>query len=232
MLTSNGHNGLSNPQTIPLKYQEAVQIRVRTDVANAVLLKQVLDQFWPTPQIDLVEFSKQISNGKADITIVDFTTGDDLTETFRRAAGTRIIAIVSNDSDRVLLQAVSVGIWATVLVDALPNLVKIIEKVQSGKSPILESLASRPTVVRQLLARIKGLSSCSYSGTSNPLTNREANILRRVSDGSNSATIADKLSLSEQTVKNYIGGILRKIGANNRPEAVAKAIRNGWLGES
>ena len=62
-----------------------------------------------------------------------------------------------------------------------------------------------------------------------PITNRETQILNYIADGTTNKQIAYILKISEQTIKNHVSAILRKLHANDRAHAVALAIRNGWL---
>ncbi|KAB2381566.1 response regulator transcription factor [Actinomadura montaniterrae] len=63
----------------------------------------------------------------------------------------------------------------------------------------------------------------------NPLTERELEVLAAADHGATAADIAELLSLSENTVRNYLSGIIQKTGARNRIEAIQKARRNGWF---
>jgi DNA-binding CsgD family transcriptional regulator len=62
-----------------------------------------------------------------------------------------------------------------------------------------------------------------------PLTERELEILRKVSDGMTNAAIGEALGISPQTVKNHVTSILRKLAVNDRTQAVVTAFRRGWL---
>jgi len=59
------------------------------------------------------------------------------------------------------------------------------------------------------------------------LTERERDVLALLADGFTTAQVADRLSVSEHTVRSRIKAILSKLGARNREHAVAKAIRQG-----
>jgi two-component system, NarL family, response regulator DesR len=63
----------------------------------------------------------------------------------------------------------------------------------------------------------------------NPLSDRERAVLRLAEDGSTSATIATRLSLSDGTVRNYLSEAIGKVGAANRTEAARLARERGWL---
>jgi DNA-binding NarL/FixJ family response regulator len=62
-----------------------------------------------------------------------------------------------------------------------------------------------------------------------PLTHRETEILNYVAEGNSNKHIARILRISEQTIKNHVSAILRKLNANDRAHAVVLAIRHGWL---
>ena len=62
-----------------------------------------------------------------------------------------------------------------------------------------------------------------------PLTHREREILTYVADGNTNKQIANILTISEQTIKNHVSAILRKLNANDRAHAVVLAIRQGLI---
>jgi DNA-binding NarL/FixJ family response regulator len=62
-----------------------------------------------------------------------------------------------------------------------------------------------------------------------PLTERQRVILRLVADGLSNREIADRVHLSELTVKSYIEDLLKQLGARNRVHAAILATRRGWL---
>lgn len=62
-----------------------------------------------------------------------------------------------------------------------------------------------------------------------PLTDRERQVLRLAGEGSSSADIAEQLSLSQGTVRNYLSEIISKLGVSNRIEAYRLARQQGWL---
>ena len=62
-----------------------------------------------------------------------------------------------------------------------------------------------------------------------PLTERERQILRAAEEGLVSADIAERLNLSEGTVRNYLSEAISKLGVTNRTEAARLARQRGWL---
>jgi two-component system response regulator DegU len=66
-------------------------------------------------------------------------------------------------------------------------------------------------------------------GIAAPLTKWETQILNYVAEGKTIKEIAHILTISEQTIKNHVSAILRKLNANDRAHAVALALRGGWI---
>jgi two-component system response regulator DesR len=68
-----------------------------------------------------------------------------------------------------------------------------------------------------------------WNAESDPLTDRERQILRRAGEGESTAEIAKSLRLSDGTVRNYLSEAIAKLGASNRVEASRLARTKGWL---
>jgi DNA-binding NarL/FixJ family response regulator len=62
-----------------------------------------------------------------------------------------------------------------------------------------------------------------------PLSPREIEILEQISRGNSNKQIARILAISDQTVKNHITSILKKLAVNDRTEAVVYSLRQGWI---
>jgi two-component system response regulator DesR len=73
------------------------------------------------------------------------------------------------------------------------------------------------------------LATAALSEGNNPLTERERDVLAASSGGASIADIANSLSLSEGTVRNYLSVAMQKLGARNRIEAARIAEQKGWL---
>jgi two-component system response regulator DesR len=73
------------------------------------------------------------------------------------------------------------------------------------------------------------LALAALSAGESPLTPRERDVLSASLDGANVAAIAERLCLSEGTVRNHLSVAMQKLGAHNRTEAARLAERQGWL---
>jgi DNA-binding NarL/FixJ family response regulator len=96
--------------------------------------------------------------------------------------------------------------------------------VARGEHPINEGLTTRPKVAEQVLQQFQELSR-RYEAEAfiSPLTARETEILDYIAQGYLNKQIAIKLGISEQTIKNHVTSILRKLNANARTDAVVVA---------
>jgi DNA-binding NarL/FixJ family response regulator len=110
------------------------------------------------------------------------------------------------------------------------GLADIVRRVARGEHPINECLTTRPRVAEQVLQQFQELSWRSEAETFlSPLTPRETEILNYIAQGALNKQIAVKLGISEQTIKNHVTSILRKLNANARTAAVVVAIRQGLI---
>jgi two-component system response regulator DegU len=63
----------------------------------------------------------------------------------------------------------------------------------------------------------------------NPLTRREAEVLKLMAEGKSNKTIGENLFISEKTVKNHVSSILQKMEVDDRTQAVINSIKYGWV---
>ncbi len=150
----------------------------------------------------------------------------------RHCPTVRIVMLSSNPSDEQLFEVVKTGAAAYLGKDTTSEeLVRIITEVQRGRYPINESLVSRPRVAENVLRQFQAMALMGKSMESvvAPLTLRETQILSYIAEGYSNKQIAYTLQISEQTIKNHVSSILRKLNANDRAHAVVLAIRHGWI---
>jgi two-component system response regulator DegU len=148
-----------------------------------------------------------------------------------RSPSIAIVVLASNPTDDQLFQVLK-GQAASYLSKetTAAQLVETIRRVARGEHPINESLTSRPKVAEQVLLQFQELSRKSEAEVLiSPLTPREMEILKHIGQGLLNKQIAAELSISEQTIKNHVTSILRKLNANARTEAVVLAIKQGLI---
>jgi len=141
-----------------------------------------------------------------------------------------VAILTPNPDDDQLFQAIKSGAVAFLSKDiAADELVDILRRVGRGEYPINASLLNRPNTARQVLQLFQSYSLKHMETLMTPLSHRETEILKYVAEGNANKRIASVLNISEQTIKNHITSIMRKLNANDRTHAVVLAIRNGWL---
>jgi two-component system response regulator DegU len=142
-----------------------------------------------------------------------------------------IIILASNPNDEQLFEVLK-GQAASYLNKETSGdaLVDTVRRVARGEHPINESLTTRPKVAEQVLLQFQELSRRDEAEAFiSPLTPREMEILKYIGQGLLNKQIALELGISEQTIKNHVTSILRKLNANARTEAVVLALRQGLI---
>jgi len=142
-----------------------------------------------------------------------------------------VIVLTSNPEDAQLFQALKAQAVAYLSKEVNPDeLIHTIRRVARGEHPINENLTARPKLAEQLLHQFQELSwKIETQGFIAPLTPREMEILNYIAQGYLNKQIAAELDISEQTIKNHVTSILRKLNANARTEAVVIAIKQGLI---
>ncbi len=142
------------------------------------------------------------------------------------------VIVMGGEDEQVLFDAIKAGAAAYLSKDCDPGeLVQNIRRVRAGEFPINERVFTRPAVATKVLAEFRELSV--YGPKSHqvfaPLSPREVQILENIAQGMTNKEVAYTLAISEQTVKNHMSSILRKLSVNDRTQAVVYAIRQGWI---
>ena len=133
--------------------------------------------------------------------------------------------------DNQLFLAIKAQAAAYLSKDISPEeLAQNIRRCANGGHPINETLTDSPKVAEQILEQFQELSRERETATFlSPLTPRETEILNYMAQGLLNKQIASALNVSEQTIKNHITSILRKLDANARTQAVVIAIKKGLV---
>lgn len=124
----------------------------------------------------------------------------------------RVVIVTTFGRAGYLRRALEVGAAGYLLKDApAAELAGAIRQVHAGGRAIDPALAAEAW------------------GESDPLTDRERQVLRAAESGQGTAAMAAELGLSEGTVRNYLSEAIGKLGAGNRAEAARRAREKGWL---
>jgi two-component system response regulator DegU len=145
---------------------------------------------------------------------------------------TKVVVLSPDPNDEELFEVIKTAAVACLSKKTpVEDLVGTIRRASKGEYPVNETLTTRPGVAKQVLKQFQDIASMgkSMEKLSAPLTSRETQILVYVANGNSNKQIASSLHISEQTVKNQVSSILRKVNANDRAHAVVLAIRHGWM---
>ena len=150
----------------------------------------------------------------------------------RHYPNTRVVMLTPNPDDQELFEVIKTG--AVAYLDknvTTQQLVEAIRQAHLGRYPINDSLTARPKVAEHVLRQFQTIVSMgkTMETITAPLTSRETQILGYIAEGNSNKQIARILQISEQTIKNHVSAILRKLNANDRAHAVVLAIRHGWI---
>jgi DNA-binding NarL/FixJ family response regulator len=174
-----------------------------------------------TPDIVLMDLTLPISNG------IETTQ-----RLKRELAAAGIIILADEEDEDALFDAIKAGAAAFILKDIGPDdLVTIIRRVRAGEYLINDKVFAKPTVAGRVLKEFRELAVYGQEAQPifAPLSPREVEILDNIAQGMTNKQVAFALSISEQTVKNHMSSILRKLSVNDRTQAVVYAMRQGWI---
>jgi DNA-binding NarL/FixJ family response regulator len=165
------------------------------------------------------EAIQQFKQHMPDVTLLDLRlpdmSGIDVLIAIRSEfPAARIVMLTTFEGDVEVQRALQAGARGYLLKNMPPvELLDVIRQVHDGKKRIPPEIAS------QLLEHL------SDEG----LTEREVEVLREVADGNRNREIAERLFISEETVKVHIKHIMEKLGAADRTQAVAIGVRRGII---
>jgi len=132
----------------------------------------------------------------------------------------RILVLTTFASDDKLYPAIKAGAMGYFLKDTEPeDLVRAIEQVHRGEYPLSSTIAKK--VLREIARRAE------EPLTTDPLTEREVEVLGLIARGMANRQIADQLAISEATVRTHVGNILGKLHLASRTQAALYALREG-----
>lgn len=147
-----------------------------------------------------------------DIEMPDMTGLELAVEIRKLSLPSRVLILTTFARAGYLQRALAAGVSGYLLKDApASSLADAIRRVHAGVRVIDPALAVEAW------------------GETDPLTERERQVLRLAGDGMSNVDIAGKLQLSDGTVRNYLSEAIGKLGAANRTEAARIARQKGWL---
>jgi two-component system, NarL family, response regulator len=155
------------------------------------------------PDILLMDINMPVMDGlEAMVTILD------------EHPEARFILLTNYDSEEDIFRGLEAGAMGYILKDTPQNtVINAIKTVYSGKRMIPPELAQK----------------LAQRNTYPRLSPREMDIIRLIKEGMSNSAISLQLNITESTVKSHVKNILFKLGANDRTQAVTKALQRGIL---
>jgi DNA-binding NarL/FixJ family response regulator len=149
-------------------------------------------------------------------------SGIEATKQIRKAnPGTKVILITIDESRGAISEAIQAGVSGYLLKDASADAL-----VDAAKQAVEGRAVIHPQLTKTFIEEVQ---HADEAPTTTPLSKREREILQMVANGSTTKEVARDLGISPHTVKTHLERIFEKLGANDRAQAVAIAIRTGLV---
>lgn len=168
-----------------------------------------------------------ISRERPDVAVIDIgipaLDGVALTKRVREELpSTRVVIVTMIDLEEEVLAALAAGADAYCLKSSEPQRIVDAVRIASEGAAYFD-----PRIAHVVLARFSG--TRPSDGQLSPLSARETEILRLISDGRANSEIAETLHIGLGTVKGHIRDILEKLSASDRTQAAVVALRKGYI---
>lgn len=200
-----------------LSRTEDIEVVAETGINDEVL--ELIASF--SPEIVLLDIGLPLLTG--------LNLGRQITQ---RSPAILVVILAPYDDDEHLFQAIKSGAVGYVNKEATADeLAPTIRRIHQGERTINEMVLRRPRVAEKVLKQFQDFSlmGVAMETLASPLTPRELEILSYVARGYINKQVAHNLGISEQTIKNHMSSILRKLDANDRTQAVVLAMHYGWI---
>jgi DNA-binding NarL/FixJ family response regulator len=206
--------------------QAQIQIRVLSVDDHPLMREGVARILNDEPDITLVaqaasgaEAIRQFREHRPDVTLLDLRlpdmSGIDVLIAIRAEfCDAKILILTTATGDVEIQRALKAGARGYILKSmSPPEMTEAIRQVHHGKKHV------PPEVAAQI---------AEHMGEPE-LTSRELEVLRHMAGGNRNRDIGDLLFVSEETIKAHVKNIMQKLGANDRTEAIAIAVRRGIM---
>ncbi len=161
---------------------------------------------------------------RPDVVLMDVTMpvldGVEATRRIRqRLAEVRVVMLTMHADETTMARAIRVGADGYLVKDCSSDeIAEALRLVVAGQTPVSRQIAT------SMLAEVQALSP---GGPEEVVSKREEEVLQLIADGCSSAEVADRLFISQKTVKNHLASIYQKLDARDRTQAVLRAMRMG-----
>lgn len=188
------------------------------------------------------EAIRQIDACKPGIVLLDIQlpglTGLSIASIVRQQhPGLKVVFLTMHLDDERLFLALQAGAYGFLTKDIRSDeLLNSLDRVANGERIIDEIVLERPEFALPILSQVRNGGDTAVAESQAvprslrfPLSVREIEVLDCVAQGLSNRQIGETLFISEQTVKNHMSSVLRKLSVEHRLQAVVSALRNGWI---
>jgi DNA-binding NarL/FixJ family response regulator len=231
-----GHDASKPPQTSPPEKKIGVLL-----IDDHAVVRQGLRMFIEM-QTDMLVLGEG-SNGleavdlsarlNPDVILLDLLMpGMDGVEATRRIMGSnphsRVLILTSFGEDDHVFPAIRAGAQGYLLKDIQPqDLVKAIRETYQGKAQLHPDVARRLMLAVSSEVPLKSPKPSTLPAELQELTEREREVLELIARGLTNREIAEKMVISEKTVKTHVSNLLDKLGLEDRTRAAIWALKHG-----
>ena len=189
-----------------------------------------------SPRTDMWLIEERTKTQRPDVTIIDAISYNDVLSVFdvigrenRKQLGRILVLSPKRITEERYLQYMKWGVSSCIFASSTPeDLINCITSALAGHVLFTEEAClhqEKTFSVTELLAR----PSISVPPSDCPLSAREVEVLQLISYGATNKLIAQRLRITDNTVKNHITSILKKLNKFDRTVAVTVALQKGWI---
>ena len=131
----------------------------------------------------------------------------------------RVVMLTMHADDDVIASAIRAGADGYLVKDcSIEEVADVVRRVAGGETALTPALAA------SMLTEVQALAKAPQA---DPVTKREEEVLQLIADGCSTPEVAERLYISQKTVKNHLASIYQKLDARDRTQAVLRAVRMG-----
>jgi DNA-binding NarL/FixJ family response regulator len=162
-----------------------------------------------------------------DVILMDVTmpncNGVEACRQVKTAGGSsRIVMLTMHADQEVLANAIRAGATGYLTKDCSTREIAEAVRMAAEGDTVLS-----PALARSMLAEVRKLDQPRTAEEDRVVTKREEEVLQLIADGCSTPEVAEKLYISQKTVKNHLASIYQKLDARDRTQAVLQAVRMG-----
>jgi DNA-binding NarL/FixJ family response regulator len=140
----------------------------------------------------------------------------------QRISGTRIVMLTMHADKEVLTDAIRAGASGYLVKDCSTDEIAEAVRMAAQGDTVLS-----PQLAKSMLDEVRRLDEKARAEDERVVTKREEEVLQLIADGCSTPEVAERLYISQKTVKNHLASIYQKLDARDRTQAVLQAVRMG-----